>query len=326
MNLRPRNRRRSEPNAKTRRWDEAGVEGSDARMTANVDYGRSWMRVAGFAFAALVLGSCASSLTLPNHLLPLPSEAQALLNERKMRTEQPIFIRVFKEESELEVWKQRIDGRFYHFRTYPICTWSGELGPKLAEGDRQSPEGFYTVPRTQMNPHSKFHLAFNLGFPNAFDRSHGRTGSALMVHGKCKSVGCYAITDPYIEEVYALAREAYIGGQEAIHVQAFPFRMTDANMARHATSPHVEFWTQLKAGYDAFEATRTVPEVAVCGKSYIINPIWAKPLAAPLAADRACPRFATQPVTRFVLDKDEAARDLRQAAPGSRLRSIATTQ
>ncbi len=135
---------------------------------------------------------------------------------------------------ELEVWKQRDDGRFYHFKTYPICNWSGDLGPKTRYGDRQAPEGFYTITREQMNPDSKYHLAFNLGYPNAYDRSQQRTGDFLMIHGKCKSAGCYAMTDALIEEIYAMARESFIGGHDSFQVHAFPFRMTDENMARYA--------------------------------------------------------------------------------------------
>ena len=159
-----------------------------------------------------------------------------LLGKKGMNLQAPIFVRIFKEESELEVWKQRDDGRYYLYKAYPICTWSGALGPKLRSGDRQAPEGFYTVNRDQMRPDSKHYLAFNLGFPNAYDKSNRRTGHALMVHGKCSSAGCYAMTDALMEEIYALAREAIIGGQDNFQVHAFPFRMTQANMARHSKS------------------------------------------------------------------------------------------
>ena len=135
----------------------------------------------------------------------------------------------------------------------------------------QSPEGFYRVTQKQMNPGSQFHLAFNLGYPNAFDKANKRTGDFLMVHGKCKSAGCYAMTDALIEEIYALARESFIGGQEQFHVHAFPFRMTAANLDRHKASPHTKFWLTLKEGYDHFEASRQVPEVAVCERRYVVN-------------------------------------------------------
>ncbi|MFV0294896.1 MAG: L,D-transpeptidase family protein [Hyphomicrobiaceae bacterium] len=212
------------------------------------------------------------------------------LGRMGMKPEEPIFIRIFKEESELEVWKQREDGRFYHFKTYPICNWSGTLGPKLKQGDRQAPEGFYTISHSQMNPNSKYYLAFNLGFPNAFDRANGRTGSSLMVHGKCKSAGCYAMTDALIEEIYGLARESFSAGHPTFEVHAYPFRMTDANMARHRKSQWFRFWTVMKQGYDYFEARHTLPPVTVCGGQYHVNtrPVTMSPTRlTPLACVRS---------------------------------------
>jgi murein L,D-transpeptidase YafK len=200
----------------------------------------------------------------------LPATAQALLAIKGMKPESPIFIRIFKEDSELEVWKVK-DGRFQHFRTYAICAWSGTLGPKVQQGDRQAPEGFYTIGRSQLNPNSLYHLAFNIGFPNAYDHANGHTGSALMIHGNCKSAGCYAMTDAYIEEIYALAREAFKGGQTKFHVHAYPFRMTADNMQRHRDSPWYPFWAKLKEGYDAFEAAGKPPIVRVCSKQYLVN-------------------------------------------------------
>src|SRR5262245_61985071 len=150
------------------------------------------------AFACLLtatLGDCMTVELVRPHLQPQTRDHLMLLGKKGMDPQAPIFIRIFKEESELEVWKLKSDGRFYHFKTYPICNWSGELGPKLKEGDRQAPEGFYSVSREQMNPDSKYHLAMNLGYPNAYDKAHGRTGEFLMIHGKCKSAGCYARTD-----------------------------------------------------------------------------------------------------------------------------------
>jgi len=178
-------------------------------------------------------------------------------------------------------------------KTYPICRWSGELGPKLREGDRQAPEGFYMVGPAQMNPNSSLHLAFNLGYPNAFDTAHERTGSYLMVHGDCSSRGCYALTDEQISEVYALAREAFAGGQRAFQVQAFPFRMTPKNMARHRGNPNMPFWQNLKDGYDHFEVARAEPRVDVCERRYVFNAQPAGQASAPLTFDPAgrCPVY-----------------------------------
>lgn len=223
------------------------------------------------ALAATLAAVGCTQLEIPPYLRPLSKDTMMLLGKKGMTVSAPMYIRVFKEESELELWKQREDGRYYHFKTYPICSWSGELGPKLRQGDKQAPEGFYRVPQHMMNPNSQFHLAFNLGFPNAFDRANNRTGDFLMIHGKCKSAGCYAMTDALIEEIYALARESFIGGQELIHVDAFPFRMTSNNLERHKSNPNYAFWLTLKEGYDFFEAARQPASVVVCARRYVVN-------------------------------------------------------
>ncbi len=183
----------------------------------------------------------------------------------------PVLIRIYKEESTLEVWKQDRTGKFALLKSYRICKFSGELGPKIVEGDHQAPEGFYDITPEQMNPLSNEYLSFNIGFPNAFDRSLGRTGNFLMVHGGCRSVGCYAMTDYEMEEIYGLVEEAFKGGQDKIQLQAFPFRVTTQNLARHADDPNAPFWQVLKMGSDAFFATRRPPSVAVCDQHYVFN-------------------------------------------------------
>jgi len=194
-----------------------------------------------------------------------------LMAQKNMPKNAPILLRIFKQEAELEVWKRDKSGTFALLKTYPICRWSGQLGPKMKTGDLQSPEGFYSVTPAAMNPNSSYHLSFNLGFPNAYDRAHGRSGSFLMVHGACKSVGCYAMTDQQITEIYALANDAFSGGQAAFQVQAYPFRMTANNLARHRDSPHMAFWQNLKEGSDHFEVTNQPPQVAVCEKRYVFG-------------------------------------------------------
>lgn len=183
----------------------------------------------------------------------------------------PILIRIYKQESTLEVWKQDRSGKFALLKTYPICKYSGMLGPKKTEGDHQAPEGFYEVTPEQLNPNSREYLSFNVGYPNAFDRSLGRTGSFLMVHGGCKSVGCYAMTDEEMEEIYGLVYQAFQGGQDKIQLEAFPFRMTEENIARYADDPNAPFWKMLKSGSDAFAEIRLPPRVAVCGQQYVFN-------------------------------------------------------
>jgi murein L,D-transpeptidase YafK len=239
------------------------------------------------------LGGCGQFS--PAYLKPLSAQTRALLAEKGMTEESPVLVRIFKAESELEIWKAKDDGRFYHFKTYPICDWSGGLGPKIDQGDRQAPEGFYLVSAAQMNPKSKYHLAFNLGFPNAYDRAYGRTGADIMVHGDCKSAGCYAMTDGVVEEIYILAREALAGGQPAFQVQAYPFRMTAANLAKHKSDKWYGFWRNLKEGYDYFEVTHQPPRVDVCDKRYLINTAFVDPGARPDPA-AACPAYERLPV------------------------------
>ena len=207
-------------------------------------------------------------------LLPKPERHKLVAWEelagRDLKPGMPVFIRIFKQTSELELWMKGRDG-WELFRTIPVCRWSGRLGPKLKEGDRQAPEGFYTVTRAQLNPNSRHHLSFNLGFPNRFDRSLGRTGSFLMVHGGCTSAGCYAIRDHEVEVVYRLVEAALKSGQKKVDVHAFPFRLTSAALARHKGHRWHRFWTMLKSGYDAFERERRVPSVKVADKSYVVN-------------------------------------------------------
>jgi len=185
----------------------------------------------------------------------------------------PVFMRVFKESRELEVWVEHRDGKFRLFKTYAIAAFSGSLGPKLAEGDGQAPEGFYHVPTKMMHPTSSYHLAFNLGYPNAYDRAHGRTGSFLMVHGNRVSIGCYAMTDARIEEIYTLADAALRKGQTFFRVHCFPFRMTAERLAK-VTKKEAKwgaFWANLKAGYDYFETHGVPPDVTVKGKRYAFS-------------------------------------------------------
>jgi murein L,D-transpeptidase YafK len=216
----------------------------------------------------------------------------------------PILIRIYKEESTLEIWKQDRTGQYALLKSYPICRYSGHLGPKVFEGDHQAPEGFYDIAPNQMNPWSNEFLAFNIGFPNSFDRSLGRTGSFLMVHGGCKSVGCYAMTDYEMEEVYGLVDEAFAGGQAEIQLEAFPFRMTMQNMRRHANDPNVPFWDMLKDGSDEFSLTGRPPKVAVCDHRYVFNPVLAD---NDLDASAPCPPGIDSPAVAAAQSPQSAA-------------------
>lgn len=231
--------------------------------------------------AALALAGCAGDLAERVRIGTVYPDTVALMDAKDMDRGAPIMIRITKEDSTLEVLKEDRQGRYRPLKTYSICRFSGGLGPKKAEGDHQAPEGFYSVAPNQMNPHSREYLSFNTGYPNAFDRSFGRTGDSLMVHGGCRSVGCYAMTNAQIEEIYGLAHEAFAGGQTAIPLEAFPFRMTEANLERHRDDPNAPFWAMLKAGSDAFAAKARPPQVAVCDHRYVFAPDGAPSPAGP---------------------------------------------
>ena len=234
-------------------------------------FARALLASAAIAAAFALAGCNEDTIPTGRALAPLSDKMVSAIADKNMDKESPILIRLFKEEAELEVWKINRDGQYALLKTYPICRWSGDLGPKKKEGDRQAPEGFYTITPAQMNPNSNYYLAFNTGYPNAYDRSWGYTGSELMVHGDCSSRGCYAMTDEQIQEIYALARDSFFGGQKEFQFEAFPFHMTALNMAKHRNNPNFAFWKMLKEGYDDFEATHQEPKVAVCERRYVFD-------------------------------------------------------
>lgn len=223
--------------------------------------------------ASLALAGCNDTLTSVANKAehPLPDKLVKKMKAQGMTSRSPILMRIFKEENTLEIWKQKPNGRYEIVTNYGICKWSGHLGPKFKEGDRQAPEGYYSIRKHQMNPNSSYYLSFNMGFPNSFDRAHGRTGSNLMVHGACSSAGCYSMTDEQVLEIFGFARDAFKGGQEAFQVQAFPFRLTPENMARYKDHKSFDFWNQIREGYDHFEITKRPPKVDVCEKRYVFN-------------------------------------------------------
>jgi len=209
-----------------------------------------------------------TDLTLP---APVPqlslTDRLSLLNAH---IGDPLFIRIFKYTAELEIWI-KVDKQYELLQNYEICRQSGYLGPKLKEGDLQGPEGFYFVNKSRLNPNSRFHLSFNLGYPNRYDRVHHRTGSALMVHGDCVSIGCFAMTDQKIEEIYELVEKALENGQKIVRVHIFPFRMTEAKMKHYRLHKWFDFWLNLKEGYDYFEEQGIPPNVEVEKKKYVFT-------------------------------------------------------
>ena len=260
----------------------------------NRPFARALLASAAIA-AAIALAGCDAEYIVPTGRAhaPISDKTLAEIAAKNMDKESPILARIFKEEAELEIWKKNRDGEYALLKTFPICRWSGDLGPKKKEGDRQAPEGFYTITPGQMNPNSNYYLAFNTGFPNTYDRAMGYTGSELMVHGDCSSRGCYAMTDEQIQEIYALARESFFGGQKSFQLQAYPFHMTALNMAKHRNNPNFAFWKMLKEGYDHFDATHQEPKVAVCDRRYVFDAAAPEDSTKPLSfnAKGACPAY-----------------------------------
>lgn len=238
--------------------------------------GRRALLACAVLAAALTLSGCfgEDGYDLPSKAeKELSPQMVAELASKHMPRNSPILMRIFKEESELEVWKQDASGRYALLKVYPICRWSGDLGPKVTEGDRQAPEGFYPITPGLMNPNSTYYLAINTGFPNVYDRANNRHGSFLMIHGDCSSRGCYAMTDAEIGEIYALARDAFAGGQKEIQLQAYPFHMTPANMARHRNNRNFAFWKMIKRGNDDFVVSGMEPKVDVCDRHYVFDAV-----------------------------------------------------
>lgn len=260
--------------------------------------------------AALTLAACQGDFANRAEA-PIPPQTVALMSEKGIDPESPTLIRAYKKESELEIWKMRADGRYVHLKTFPMCRWSGQLGPKTREGDRQVPEGFYSITPAQMNPNSNYYLSFNVGYPNQLDRALGHTGGTIMVHGACSSAGCFSMTDAQIAEIYAIARTSFSGGQRAIQMQSYPFRMTPENLAKHRLDQNMAFWKQLKEGNDHFEVTQKEPRVAFCGRRYVFN-------AAPgdgqnMDVNAACPTLKHNPEVALAV-AEKADEDNRKVA------------
>lgn len=250
----------------------------------------SWIRIALMLGITITLYSLVKSetLTVPNTIRKLVDKDYAdgikraaaaakrvtpsltkSLKEKNLTLGSPVFIRIFKESDEFEVWIESTNTeKFVHFRTYTIAGMSGNLGPKLAEGDLQAPEGFYAVGKHLMNPQSRYHLAFNIGYPNKYDLAHQRTGSAIMVHGSTASIGCFAMTNEKIEEIYTLCDAALNNGQPFFRVHSFPFRLTDKKLAAVSNHKWHGFWKELQTGYFHFEQHHRPPNVTTRNGHY----------------------------------------------------------
>ncbi|GEM_PF-2064403 len=241
------------------------------------------MRFIGLILILVIYVSLATAVTVFSMPIPSSHRSEAAVNRVKPLLEDkliqlgvkwgaPVFIRIFKNENILEVWVGQMD-RFVLFKSYEVCDYGPKgLGHKIREGDKRAPEGFYFVTASSLNPYSKFHLSFDLGYPNSYDRAHGLTGTAIMVHGRCKSVGCYSVSDMDVEEIYTLVEAGLRNGQSSVPVHVFPFRMTSQNMRKYQGHLWESFWKNLKDGYDMFERDGfRPPRVTVQNKRYVFK-------------------------------------------------------
>lgn len=218
-------------------------------------------------FAMILMPALSMAIT-PEPTAPMSTPVSKELKKQLLGT--PVYIQIFKEERTLELYG-KIGNEFRLLDTYRICNFSGGLGPKRREGDFKSPEGFYNVRLNQLKPDSRFYRAINVGFPNQYDRDHAYTGNYLMIHGDCKSIGCYAMTNAYMDEIFTYVNAALRNGQPQVDIAIFPFHMTDSNMQRHRYSSYASFWRELQPGYDWFARHHQPPTVNVISGSYVMN-------------------------------------------------------
>ncbi len=217
-------------------------------------------RILILLFASMLF--CSANARLEEVKKRVQSSLSGELERNGFSLGEQVFLRAYKKERRLEVWIKPSDEPNYKlFKSYFIAGISGALGPKRAEGDRQMPEGFYEIKKSALNPNSRYHLSFNVGYPNSYDRWHKRTGSFIMVHGSDLSIGCYAMTDAGIEEIYLIVEAALLAGQKEVPFHSYPFNYTRSWERVYQDSPMLEFWRELKPVHDYFEQHKRVPQV-----------------------------------------------------------------
>ncbi len=229
------------------------------------------IRLAVWAQLAVFLSaSAAFSPVLANQpALSGPSSGLAEAFSRKhLKLGSPVLIRIYKQSSELELWVLR-GPRFVLLNVYPICRWSGRLGPKLQAGDRQSPEGVYTITAAGLIVNDRWHRAMNINYPNRYDRVNSRTGSGILIHGRCRSIGCFALSDANVEEVYEAVRSALAAGQRQVQVVALPLRFRNKSVEAPPDLPG--FWQDLSREEALFHRDRVPAPAWLCGGRYVFE-------------------------------------------------------
>lgn len=222
---------------------------------------------AGLLFSSVNIPSSKRSENVIKRISP---ELEKQFQSKKLKLGGNVFLRLFKQEDILEIWVLK-DGKFDLFKEYNIEYYSGGLGTKKKQGDAKSPEGFYTVYPYSLNPSSSYHLSFNIGYPNAYEKHRGYTGGNIMIHGSNVSIGCYAMTDERIEEIYTILHKAFENGAKSVKVHIFPFKMTEDNMKKYSSHNSISFWKELVEGYEYFEKNKLPPEIKVIKGMYTIQ-------------------------------------------------------
>jgi murein L,D-transpeptidase YafK len=244
------------------------------------------------------------SVTTAGNALSNTLTLQAELAQAGVTMGSPVYLRIFKSNGKdgafrtigsvqgeweerwipnlkrawVELWMQGKDGSYQLLKSYPVCTYTGNLGPKRVADDKQAPEGFYTIQSAGMNPNSAYYRSMDIGYPNAYDRLQHATGSQIKIHGMCISGGCFTMGEPqreehqHMEELYTLVKAAHAEGQTQVPVHIFPFPMTEENLDLHANSNWIQFWTLLKPAYDLFERDHIPPQVHLLDGEYVITP------------------------------------------------------
>lgn len=187
------------------------------------------------------------------------------LKENKLSPENlNILFVAYKAESELDLYVKSPENSTYKkLKTYSICAKSGNLGPKLKQGDQQVPEGFYHIDR--FNPVSSYYLSLGINYPNKADKVKSKVknlGGDIFIHGNCVTIGCLPMTDENIKEIFLYAVYAKNNGQQEIPVYIFPFNMNSKNCTHYrkknkTNSELLDFWNNLKLGWDNFDKNKT---------------------------------------------------------------------
>ncbi len=242
---------------------------------------RFWLVLAAYTLAHPGMAGAQGALRRPNEppvtartreieLRVRPRLARGLASAGA-RLGAPLYIRVLKEGGEVEVWAAGRDGAYIRFQTYRLCGAAQALGPRRRIGDQQAPEGFYLLTPGRMDASARAYLSLALNYPNGLDTARRWTGAPAAFAGRCAAAAGLGLTDPAVEELWALASAAFRAGQRAIPVHIFPFALTSRALRRPAPETLTRFWAELEPAWRLFEAERKPPATGVRGGRYVVS-------------------------------------------------------